>query len=126
MVRISGGGGNAHLVLRTTSVVSIGEDEIVYGGVITRVIENTIPPPPPPPGCPPNCPPPPPCSPFDLGTYVYFAVKDNGQGNNAPADQFKGVVFPSCTEIPNGAASFPWFIFPWTDVQQGDQVRIHD
>lgn len=126
LVQLSGPGGSAaRLFVRTSSVVSIGDNEVVYGGIITRVIENSIPPPPP---CPtfPNCPPPPPCSPFDLGTYVYFAVKDNGQGNNAPLDQFKGLVIPSCNEFPDGGASFPWFIFPWTDVAQEDRILVLD
>lgn len=126
LLQLAGPGGTAaRLILNSSSVVSIGDGEVVYGGQITRVIQNNIPPPPPPPGCPPMCPPPPPCSPFDLGTYVYFAVKDNGFGNNAP-DQFKGVIIPACSEIPDGGASFPWFIFPWNDVNTGDVVYVLD
>ena len=129
-----------HLILETTSVVLIGEDEnqAVYGGLITEVIFNNVqppPPPPPPPPCPafPDCPPPPPppppptCSQFDLGSYVYFSVTDNGQGNNADPDTYIPALLPSCDEFLDGGASFPWFIFVSTslDPESNDKIKVN-
>ncbi len=118
-----------HIVLETSSVAVIGEgNEAIYGGLVTEVIYNNIPPPPPPPPCPtfPNCPPPPPCSSFDVGTYVYFSVIDNGQGNNADPDERRPVLFPSCSASPDGFASFPWFIFGTTVVSQNDKIKVNN
>jgi len=123
-----------HIILETTSVAVIGADgnEAIYGGLVTEVVFNNIPPPPPPP-CPtfPNCPPPPPpppCSPFDLGSYVYFSVIDNGQGNNADPDEYRPVLFPSCNASPDGFASFPWFIFGSIVLDQNgaDNVKVNN
>lgn len=125
--------GTAHVILETVSVVSIGEGEAIYGGIITEVIENTVmfPPPPPPPPCPtfPNCPPPPPPSPcdaYELGTYVYFVVKDNGQGNNAPMDKYNNVLLNSCFAQTNGGADIPWFLFGNSDVGPNDKIKVND
>ena len=117
----------AHVILETTSVVVDG-NEAIYGGVITEVIVNTFPLPPPPPPCPtfPNCPPPPPppaCNPNSLGSHTYFKVFDNGQGNNAPADQYQGL-FNTCNASPDGAASFPWFIFGTPNNVEGESDKI--
>ena len=120
LLQLAGPGGSAaRFALETTSVVSIGDGEVVYGGLITNVIENTIPPPPP---CPtfPNCPP----APFEAGSYVYFTVKDNGPAG--PADQYKGLIFPSANELGDGGASFPWFFFPWTDVSSTGRINVRD
>lgn len=118
LLQLAGPGGSAaRFALKATSIVSIGEGEVVYGALITNVIENTIPPPPP---CPtfPNCPPPP----FAEGSYVYFAVKDNGQGS----DQYKGLIFPSSNALGDGGASFPWFIFPWNNLSSEDRIHVVD
>ena len=116
-----------NVVMETASVVVQNGNKAIYGGIITEVIVNTFPAPPPPPPCPtfPNCPPPPPCSPWDLGSYVYFQVIDNGQGNNAPADQYTGL-FASCNELSNGGANFPWFIFGTSDVEEGDNIKVNN
>jgi len=124
-MQFSGPGYSLHVKMETSSVVILGSDEneAVYGGLITEVIENTIPPPPPPP---PGFPPPL-CNRFDEGTYVYFCVKDNGQGNNAPADQYKGVLISSCQGLGDGGASFPWFFFAWTDVSDpSDKIKVNN
>ena len=124
-----------HIILETTSVAVIGTDqnEAIYGGLITEVIFNNIPPPPPPPPCPtfPNCPPPPPpppCSQFELGTYVYFSVTDNGQGNNSNPDAYRPALISTCSESPNGFATFPWFIFGSRDLDQNgsDRVKVNN
>ena len=129
-------GGNLHIKLETASVVILGDDnnEAVYGGLITEVIENTLPPPPPPPPPPPappgaNPPPPPPpaCDKFELGTYVYFVVKDNGQGNNAPPDQYRPVIYSRCTALEDGGETFPWFLFGWVDVSdESDKIKVNN
>ena len=110
------------MVLETASVVSIGDNQVVYGGQISEVIENTVMFPPPPPGFPA-----PPCDPYELGTYVYFAVKDNGQGNNAPSDQYSPFLSNSCNEDSSGGANNPWSFFGFTDVESSkDKIKVND
>ena len=114
--------GTANVVLETVSVISIGDNEAVYGGQITEVLENTVMFPPPPPGFPA-----PPCDAYELGTYVYFAVKDNGQGDNSPADQFSPILSNSCFEDPSGGANNPWSFFGFTDVESSDdKIKVND
>ena len=119
-VRQVGGPFEAHYILATTSVVVDGT-EAIYGGIITEVIVNTFPPPPPPPFGPP-----PPCNPNSVGNYVYFKVFDNGQGTNAPTDQYQGL-FQSCSAQVNGAAGFPWFIFggPFDVENSSDKIKVN-
>ncbi|MCD2259138.1 hypothetical protein [Psychroserpens luteolus] len=113
--------GTANVVLETVSVVSIGNNEVVYGGQISEVIENTVMFPPPPPGFPA-----PQCDPYDLGTYVYFAVKDNGQGNNAPLDQYSPFLSNSCNEDTNGGANNPWSFFGFSNVESPkDKIKVN-
>lgn len=114
--------GTANVVLETVSVISIGDNEVVYGGQISEVIENTVMFPPPPPGFPA-----PPCDAYELGTYVYFAVKDNGQGNNAPLDQYSPLLSNSCNEDPNGGANNPWSFFGFNHVESPkDKIKVND
>jgi hypothetical protein len=114
--------GTAHVVIETVSVVSIGDNEVIYGGQITEVVENTVMYPPPPPGFPA-----PPCDAYELGTYVYFAVKDNGQGNNAPADQYSPVLINPCNEISTIETYIPWSLIGFTDVESSkDKIKIND
>ena len=124
-VRLTGGPFEAHYILETTSMVVDG-NEAIYGGIITEVIVNTFPPPPPPPGCPgaPYCPP---CSPNSVGSYTYFKVFDKGQGNNAPADQYQGLI-GVCNAFPDGGASFPWSILgsPNDVENEGDKIKVNN
>ena len=114
--------GSAHVVLETVSVVSIGDNEVVYGGQIVEVIENTVMFPPPPPGFPAA-----PCDPYELGTYVYFAVKDNGQGTNAPSDQYSPVLLNNCNEIANIEMAVPWSFFGFANVESSkDKIKVND
>jgi hypothetical protein len=111
----------AHYLLETTSMVVDG-NYAIYGGIITEVIVNTFPaPPPPPPGVPA-----PPCNPNSVGNYVYFTVYDNGQGNNAPADQYRGIA-QSCSIKEDGGVSFPWFIFgaPSDVMNESDEIKVN-
>lgn len=111
----------AHYLLETTSMVVDG-NYAIYGGLITEVIVNTFPPPPPPP---PGAPAPP-CNPNSVGNHVYFTVYDNGQGNNAPADQYRGLS-QTCSIQEDGGVSFPWFIYgPPSDVEnEGDKIKVN-
>lgn len=114
--------GTANVVLETVSVISIGGNEVVYGGQIVEVIQNTVMFPPPPPGFPA-----PPCDAYELGTYVYFAVKDNGQGNNAPADQYSPFIANSCDQDFSGGANNPWSYFGFADVDSSkDKIKVND
>lgn len=111
----------AHYLLETTSMVVDG-NYAIYGGIITEMIVNTFPsPPPPPPGFPA-----PPCNPNTVGNHVYFTVYDNGQGNNAPADQYRGLI-QSCSISMNGAVNFPWFIFgaPSDVMNESDKIKVN-
>jgi len=127
--------GQLHIILETSSVAIIGTDsnEAIYGGMVAEVVFNNIPPPPPPPPCPtfPNCPPPPPpppCSNFDIGTYVYFSVTDNGQGTNSDPDEYRGVLLPSCSASSNGFKTFPWGILGSVtlDPNGPDNVKVNN
>lgn len=114
--------GSARVLLETVSVVSAGDNEVIYGGQITKVIENSVMFPPPPPGVPA-----PSCDAYELGTYVYFVVKDNGQGNNASPDQVRGAIFNNCNELSNGGADFPWFFFGFSDLDSStDEIKVND
>jgi hypothetical protein len=111
----------AHYIMETTSMVVDG-NYAIYGGVITEVFVNTFPPPPPPP---PGAPAPP-CSPNSVGNYVYFTVYDNGQGSNAPVDQYRGIA-QSCFIKGDGGVSFPWFIFgdPSDVMNSSDKIKVN-
>lgn len=124
--------GTRHFIMETACVVVI-ENEAMYGGLITEVIENTIPnppPPPPPPPCPtfPDCPPPPPpCDVYSVGTYFWFRVLDNGQGNNAEADQYFNLALAGCFPPDDCFADFfLWPFVPTFDVaNESDKIKVN-
>ncbi len=117
--------GNAHVIMKTVSVIVDG-NEAIYGGIVTEVIENTLvipPPPPPPPGFPP---PPPPPTPYLLGSHTYFKVLDNGQGNNADPDQYHGLIVSTSNPIPDGGVGLPWFFSTFMDVEnESDKIKVN-
>lgn len=114
--------GGARVIMQTESLISVGDNEVIYGGYITEVLENTIMFPPPPPGAPAA-----PCDPFDLGTYSYFRVLDNGQGSSAPADQYRGIIFNSCDASPSLGNDLPWFLAADADVENpSDKIKVND
>ncbi|MFT5846978.1 MAG: hypothetical protein ACJARX_000050 [Psychroserpens sp.] len=113
--------GTANVVLETINVVSIGNNEVIYGGQITEVLENTVMFPTPP-GFPI-----PSCDTYELGSYVYFAVKDNGQGNNAPSDQYSPILINICNEIPSIETYIPWTLIGFNDVESSkDKIKVND
>lgn len=111
-----------HILMQTSCVAVIG-NEAIYGGEITEVKVNTLSsPPPPPPGFPV-----PSCDPYDLGTYAYFRVTDNGQGANAPKDRYIPLIATSCSLSGDCLAnSFPWFFFSSFEVEQPtDNIKVN-
>jgi len=114
--------GSARVIMQTESLISVGDNEVIYGGYITQVLENTIMFPPPPPGAPT-----PACDPFDLGTYTYFRVLDNGQGSSAPSDQYRGVIFNQCNSSSSLGEDLPWFFAGDVDVENStDKIKVND
>ena len=119
--------GVVHVRFRTASVVMDGTTAI-YSGQVSEIIEYTAvfpPPPPPPPGVPP---PPPPAPPYSLGSYAYFKVLDNGQGKNAPPDQYNSVSFSVGSPlIDGGAGFFLWSLGTMTDLQNAsDYIKVNN
>lgn len=68
---VNGPAGLVEMTMETECVMVEG-NEAVYGGIVTEIVN--------------------PFGPFQEGTHMYFKVIDNGQGNNAPADQFNGII----------------------------------
>jgi hypothetical protein len=87
-----------------TQCILAEDNEAVYGGIITEVVG--------PPG------------PFQPGWRIYFKVIDNGEGNNAPADQFYGAIRftpnqnSSCDDYDNWGPSY--------DVGEGQSIKINN
>lgn len=87
----------------TDCIISEGNSAL-YGGLITAIDG--------PPG------------PFQVGWKTFFKVIDNGQGNNAPADQFYGVIsFSPDPTVTCDDMEFPPFIF---DVPEPYSVKINN
>lgn len=98
-------------VTMETECVMVEDNEAVYGGTITEIS--------------------PPFGPFEIGALIYFKVIDNGQGNNAPADQFNSISIivpvgdPSlCGEV--GPSFFLWDAFPNNDVPEPGSVKVNN
>jgi hypothetical protein len=95
--------GSATLTIQTrtftleTECVMVEGNEAVYGGTITAIEGFGFPP-------------------IDVGDIAYFKVFDNGQSNNAPADQLNGLVRFSkvsrCDIWTPGSAAWPNELFP--------------
>lgn len=89
-------------------------NEVVYGGVFTEVL---------------NSPFPPGGGPFVVGNHLYFKVIDNGQGNNAPADQFS--TFLAISPVSRCGVYTPdyflWTFFgPYQDVMDPGSVKLNN
>ncbi len=97
-------------VTMETECVMVEDNEAVYGGTITEIS--------------------PPFGPFQIGAVIYFKVIDNGQGNNAPADQIN----PISLIVPVGEPSqcdvftpsfFLWDVLPNDDVPEPGSVKVN-
>lgn len=83
-------------IIMETGCVNVIGNEAVYGGLVTEVENNPFPP-----GA----------GPFAIGNIVFFKVIDNGQGNNAQADQYVKTLVSSpsalaCDDLGHPDSSF--------------------
>lgn len=88
-------------------------NEVVYGGVFTEVLNSPFP------GG----------GPFAVGNHLYFKVIDNGQGSNAPADQFS--TFLAISPVSRCDVYTPdnplWTLFgPYQDVMDPGSVKLNN
>ncbi len=96
-----------------TECVMVDGQEAVYGGTITEMAGPT-----------------PPGFPFGVGDYMYFKVIDNGEGNNAPADQFVGAI--RLKKNPNSRCGIwvpshaSWSNFPIFDIPDPLSVKVNN
>lgn len=103
--------GNLHLKM-DTKCLTIVDNEAVYAGIVTEIIETPFPP-----GT----------GIIDIDSVLYFKVKDNGSGQNSPRDQYSPVVIIGSPR--GGCASFSpdspiWE--PLVDVtHQNDNIKIN-
>ena len=97
-----------------TECVMVEGNEAVYGGTITEVAG----------------PPPPPFLPFNVGNHIYFKVIDNGQGNNAPADQLYGggISFTgNNSKCGDWTPSHPrWLESPYIDIAEPGSIKVNN
>lgn len=95
-------------IAMTTHCVTVKGNEAIYGGLITESEGSPFP------GG----------GPFAIGRYFYFKVKDNGNGKNAPVDQYYQTLYSMGTPDEQcGADLLNWSGL--TDVQhESDQIRI--
>jgi len=94
-----------------TECVMVEDNEAVYGGTITEI-------------SPPFGPP------FEIGAVIYFKVIDNGQGNNAPADQINPITIIAPVGSPSGCdvftpSFFLWDVLPNDDVPEPGSVKVN-
>lgn len=117
---------NATVVISMdTECVMVDGDAAVYGGTMTEVEGSPFPP-----GA----------GPFKVGNNLYFRVVDNGQGNNAPTDQYSGtlvisgssrcgILVPSNPSWFSGTLPFPPFApfpIPTLDVEgESDKIKVN-
>lgn len=99
-------------VTMETECVMVEDNEAVYGGTITEI-------------SPPFGPP------FEIGAIFYFKVIDNGQGNNAPADQYNPIIIIAPVGSPSGCGVFTpsyfvWDFVPNLDVPEPGSVKVNN
>ena len=96
-----------------TECVMVEGNEAVYGGTITERVG----------------PPPFPGAPFNVGDHIYFKVIDNGQGTNAPADQFNGRIsfaFAGDSKCGIYTPSHPNWDGPDSDVPEPGSIKVNN
>jgi hypothetical protein len=102
-----------HTIMDADCISSNGE-EAVFTGIVTQVEGDT-----------PNLYP-------QVGARVWVRVKDNGQGANAPLDQYKPtIIWNSSATIPcesfglNGGFAIFWNFFPYENVaNSSDNINV--
>lgn len=103
--------GDAKMNLETSSVIVIeGVGGAIYGGLITEVIDDGglgfL---------------------FAEGRVFYMYLQDNGQGNNAPADQTSNILAVSPEPWEDAGAGVPWTIFGLADVTNPtDVIKVNN
>jgi len=99
--------GPSELTLETECIMVEG-NAAVYGGIITEVTN--------------------PSGPLAIGSYVFFRVTDNGQGNNADPDQFNSAILVSPNNLC-GVATPSWFLWAYfaeNDVLAPGSVKVNN
>lgn len=102
-------------VIMETRCVSILDNEAVYGGTITEVLNDPFG------GV---------GGPYALGNTMIFKVIDNGQGANAPADQYVNTFINSsdldCSNFPPDAIFWSLPFFSVNDVEEPGSVKVNN
>ena len=104
-------------IIMETGCVNVVGNEAVYGGLVTEVE---------------NSPFPPGAGPYAIGNIVFFKVIDNGQGNNAPADQYVQTLVSTTSPLECETLGQPDFsfwslpFFPTNDVEEPGSVKINN
>ena len=97
-----------------TECIMADENQAVYGGTIVDL----------------EGPPTPPNFPISLNNHMYFKVIDNGQGNNAPPDQFNGIIVFSPAQISRCGEYVPshplWSIIPDIDIEDPGSIKVNN
>lgn len=98
------------LITMETECIMAMDNEAVYGGTITE-LENA-----------------PPFLPIAVGSHVYFKVIDNGEGSNAPADQFGALVaFSADSKCGVYTPDYGlWYILAPADVLAPGSVKVNN
>lgn len=99
-----------------TECVMVDGTEAVYGGIITEMDGSF-----------------PPFIPYGIGSYAYFKVFDNGEGNNAPADQYHGLIrfahTSRCEIWTPGSGAWPATLFGFpmvNDIPEPGSVKVNN
>lgn len=104
-------------IIMETACVNVIGNEAVYGGLVIEVENNPFPP-----GA----------GPFAIGNIVFFKVIDNGQGNNAQADQYVQTLVSTNSALDCETLGQPDFLFwslpffPTNDVEEPGSVKVNN
>ncbi|WP_055443182.1 hypothetical protein [Lacinutrix himadriensis] len=97
-----------------TSCISILNNEAVYGGTITEVLNDPF-----------NG-----SGPYALGNTLFFKVTDNGQGRNATADQYVQAIVTStldgCDSFSPNSSFWNLPFISVADVESTDMVKVNN
>ena len=95
-----------------TECLMVEDDKAVYAGIITELAG-------------------PPGFPFGVDDFIYFRVIDNGEGSDAPADQFTGAIRFRFSTQPTRCGiwtpSHPsWTNYPDIDVPEPGKIKVNN